>query len=306
MTPGDTFFVHVYIHMNLHIDPSFRNVSRAFMQPTGGMASTNRPFEAPTFAMGKPVPRRPAQTTWRSGADVVAEGIVQRRITDGATMQFWQRSNSHADVLRFVNELCSVIAGRRLTEAVPRSRMIDVVCDVLHEASTWSDDVPPERHAMRYGNPAFKKWHAKMCERTPELMRKLLESAATLTPTPVSQTAGSGAVPAVLSTAATAAPSSIFGLPGSFLESALTTRVEYEASLRLPVEQRLALESAARELHARAVPGTPMPVEPAAPPAATPAATPAENAAAASAEALERRARELGSYLAGDCMLIAC
>ena len=260
------------------------------MQPTGGMASTNRPFEAPTFAMGKPVPRRPAQTTWRSGADVVAEGIVQRRITDGTTMQFWQRSNSHADVLRFVNELCAVIAGRRLTEAVPHSRMIDVVCDVLHEASTWSDDYPPERHAMRYGNPAFKKWHAKMCERMPELMRKFLESAATLTPTPVNQTAGSGAVPAVLSTAATAAPSR---LPGSFLESALTTRVEYEASLRLPVEQRLALESAARELHTRAVLGTPMPVEPAAPPAAPPA----ENAAAC-AEDLERRARELGSYLA--------
>jgi ferrochelatase len=55
--------------------------------------------------------------------------------------------------MRFVTELCAVIAGRRLTEAVPHSRMIDVVCDVLHEASTWSDDVPPERHAMRYGNP---------------------------------------------------------------------------------------------------------------------------------------------------------
>ena len=195
--------------------------------PTGG-AAIQTSFVAPAFALGAAVPRRPAATTWRSGADEVSSGSVSRRILDPASMQKWQRSDSHRDVLRFLSDLCDAVVGRRLTDEVPKSNVVYCICDVLQEASTWIDEIPPQQQAMRYGNPAYKQWHAKLCQRAPDLMRSIVQAAAALRP------------PAMESTLNAA-------LPASFIESAIPTRERYEASLRLPPLERAALEREARE-----------------------------------------------------------
>ena len=259
------------------------------MLPTGGMPSAPAAHVAPAFdSHGRPVPRRPAQTTWRSGADEVAEGIVRRRIIDPVTMQQWVRSEVHRDILRYVGELCENVAGRKLTDEVPKSRVVHAICEVLQEAGTWIDELPPERHAMRYGNPAFKKWHARMCERTPALMRTLLAvHTADASPTAT----------ATLAAGAGGGAGGFPPFPTSFIGSAISTRVEYEASLQLPAEQRAALERAASAASVPAASAASSAVAAAAAGAATTAAAAAATGGAAAA-AGDTRALELGAYFA--------
>ena len=178
-------------------------------------------FVPPAFALGAAVPRRPTQpppSSWSSGADV-ARGAVRRRIVDPAALHTWKRSKAYADVMSFISELCGAVQGRRLTDDVPTSPFVRATCELLDEAAGWVDDIPPTKQAMRYGNTAFRGWHAKMCERTPEMMRSLLGRFPPPTPT---------------------AP-----LPTCFIESAISSRAEYEASTRRPEAERRALEAAA-------------------------------------------------------------
>ena len=38
----------------------------------------------------------------------------------------------------------------------------------------WVDEVPPSNQALRYGNPAFRTWHARVVEQSESLMRSVL------------------------------------------------------------------------------------------------------------------------------------
>ena len=163
------------------------------------------------------MPRRPEGTTWRSGSDAVSGGATRRCIIDHGSLAKWKRSAAYRDLIGFISELCEAISGRRLTEELSQSPRVRSIRAMLSEAGSWIDELPPQQQAMRYGNPAFRKWHERLCERAPALMRSLLETTST-----------------------TLEP------PASFIDSALCTRVEFEASLAMPVEQRLALERAAQ------------------------------------------------------------
>lgn len=48
---------------------------------------------------------------------------------------------------------------------------------MLATLSTWVDQIPPVTQSLRYGNPAFRTWHAKVAGRAQELMRSVLPEA---------------------------------------------------------------------------------------------------------------------------------
>ncbi len=45
------------------------------------------------------------------------------------------------------------------------------------ELRSWIDDFPPLKQPMRFGNKAFKQWHARMVERAPTMVDSLLPKA---------------------------------------------------------------------------------------------------------------------------------
>ena len=56
--------------------------------------------------------------------------------------------------------------------------MVKALLDVLAQLSAWVDDIPPAKQAMRYGNKAFRIWHARLVAEAPRLCQTLLQSAA--------------------------------------------------------------------------------------------------------------------------------
>jgi len=45
---------------------------------------------------------------------------------------------------------------------------------VLSTLRQWVDEVPPSTQALRYGNPAFRAWHARVADQSESLMRGVL------------------------------------------------------------------------------------------------------------------------------------
>lgn len=45
---------------------------------------------------------------------------------------------------------------------------------VLDTLSAWVDQIPPVTQSLRYGNPAFRTWHAKAAAQAPDLMCSVL------------------------------------------------------------------------------------------------------------------------------------
>lgn len=169
----------------------------------------------PTTRTARPAP--PPKLA--AAASVPLPSSMCKCIVDQRTLKTWQRSESYRDVLTYVQELSTAIGHRRLTEELPTSPRVRAVCDALDKMRRWIAEIPPAKQAMRYGNTAFKGWHARLLEYAPSLMQQLVAAPASNAPP----------------------------LPCSFIESALPTRKMYEASLTMSNEERAQVEGAARQ-----------------------------------------------------------
>ena len=60
----------------------------------------------------------------------------------------------------------------------PLSRGAAALVDALAALSSLVDDTPPAAAALRYGNPAFRDWHAAATEAAPRLLEAVLPADA--------------------------------------------------------------------------------------------------------------------------------
>lgn len=79
-------------------------------------------------------------------------------------------------LLSFVGELSDAIRGKacspeRLEGSSPLVRGLAAMLD---EVESWIDDFPPLAQPMRFGNRAFRQWHARLCERGEGLLLEAL------------------------------------------------------------------------------------------------------------------------------------
>lgn len=56
--------------------------------------------------------------------------------------------------------------------------MVAALLDVLARLAAWVDEIPPAQQAMRYGNKAFRVWHARLAREAPALVATLLHAPA--------------------------------------------------------------------------------------------------------------------------------
>eukprot|EP00316_Scyphosphaera_apsteinii_P002369 CAMPEP_0119320668 /NCGR_PEP_ID=MMETSP1333-20130426/53073_1 /TAXON_ID=418940 /ORGANISM="Scyphosphaera apsteinii, Strain RCC1455" /LENGTH=306 /DNA_ID=CAMNT_0007327433 /DNA_START=17 /DNA_END=937 /DNA_ORIENTATION=+ len=100
---------------------------------------------------------------------------MQRRITDQRTLQRWKKSGSYQEVVSFVSCLGASVAGRKISDPLEEpSCGLSCILAALDKMSSWVSEIPPIQQSMRYGNKAFKQWHARMSESTPLLMEQVL------------------------------------------------------------------------------------------------------------------------------------
>jgi serine/threonine-protein phosphatase 2A activator len=74
----------------------------------------------------------------------------------------------------FILALNEAVKGKQLSDTCPESEAVGKLVGVLDTLWRWVDDTPPAAHTLRYGNPAYRTWFAKMAEAAPQLMAGVL------------------------------------------------------------------------------------------------------------------------------------
>ncbi len=75
----------------------------------------------------------------------------------------------------------TTIGSGSLTSSSPSSRWsasVDAMVKLLDSLEEWVEDFPPLSQPMRFGNRAFRDWHARLVDQAPALLTEVLQTAA--------------------------------------------------------------------------------------------------------------------------------
>lgn len=100
--------------------------------------------------------------------------VPRKRIKTRQDVDSFLRSEDGAFFLGFVVSLSDAVRGRKLSDACHVSQRLEGVLAALGAMSRWVDDIPPAAAALRYGNPSYRLWHARLQEEGPGLFAALL------------------------------------------------------------------------------------------------------------------------------------
>jgi serine/threonine-protein phosphatase 2A activator len=99
-----------------------------------------------------------------------------KRITSAADLKAVLSSQSMREFLGFVLHLNVAATSKTLTSlaSVPASPIITQLVTLLDTLGSWVDEIPPAEQSLRYGNPSFRVWHARLVQHAQDLLQPLL------------------------------------------------------------------------------------------------------------------------------------
>lgn len=97
-----------------------------------------------------------------------------KRILSSFDLERWLRSDSARSFVGFLLALNEAVRGKKLSDPVPSSPAVDALMKVLQTLDGWVDEIPPVSQSLRYGNPAFRTWHARAVSKAPDMMTMVL------------------------------------------------------------------------------------------------------------------------------------
>lgn len=134
-----------------------------------------------------------------------------RHIFDASDHAAFLASPTCHDLLLLVSSLNSAVAGRPCSAPCAVSPFVARLVALLGRLEAWVAECPPLQQPMRYGNKAFRAWHARVLAAAPAACAALLEP-----PSSAEAAAGAGAAGAEGAAAAGAegaAPAPAGGAP---------------------------------------------------------------------------------------------
>eukprot|EP00026_Physarum_polycephalum_P012961 Phypoly_transcript_13314.p1 GENE.Phypoly_transcript_13314~~Phypoly_transcript_13314.p1 ORF type:complete len:344 (+),score=53.04 Phypoly_transcript_13314:51-1034(+) len=105
-----------------------------------------------------------------------------KRITNPSELSAFHRSPTFRSLIGYIQRLCEVAEGKPNIPGDGTTSHVHKVNSMLDELSKYIDEIPPLAQPMRYGNKAYRTWHAKMLENISQLHAMVLPpelSAAT-------------------------------------------------------------------------------------------------------------------------------
>lgn len=97
-----------------------------------------------------------------------------KRIASPEDLAHFLQSDAVQEYLAFVLALGEAVTGKKLSNPCPASDTCAALCGLLAKLSAWVDEIPPVQQSLRYGNPAYRTWHARLSAAAPELLRAVL------------------------------------------------------------------------------------------------------------------------------------
>mmetsp|Transcript_25979 Transcript_25979/g.41206 ORF Transcript_25979/g.41206 Transcript_25979/m.41206 type:complete len:389 (+) Transcript_25979:52-1218(+) len=109
----------------------------------------------------------------------LSEEVPQRRIHSQADLDIFLGSRLCEQFISFASELSKSVQGLevspdRLENASP---LIKGLVELIVELDSWIDEFPPLDQPMRFGNKAFRQWHARLVERAQSLLQEVFRKA---------------------------------------------------------------------------------------------------------------------------------
>lgn len=74
----------------------------------------------------------------------------------------YHTSQAYTEFMGFVNILNEAVKGKKLTDDVPASLIVDKLIKLVEKLSSWVDEVTPIEQPQRFGNKAFRTWWEKI------------------------------------------------------------------------------------------------------------------------------------------------
>ncbi|XP_055331758.1 serine/threonine-protein phosphatase 2A activator-like [Paramacrobiotus metropolitanus] len=103
---------------------------------------------------------------------------AQKRIATPADMPAWRASKAYKDYMHFIMDLNKAVMGKTNSGSVTESEAVTLVCAMLETLRKWIDDIPPIQQPQRFGNQAFRTYHARLVERSAELLCGILPESS--------------------------------------------------------------------------------------------------------------------------------
>ncbi|WOL08724.1 serine/threonine-protein phosphatase 2A activator-like [Canna indica] len=102
--------------------------------------------------------------------------IPSKRISSPDDIRRFHSSAAGRHFLGFVAALSHSVRGRKLSDPVPPPlpAVLSSLLSLLETLARWIDEIPPLPHASRYGNPAYRTWHARLTDEGHGLVLALL------------------------------------------------------------------------------------------------------------------------------------
>eukprot|EP01060_Flectonema_neradi_P018351 TRINITY_DN2515_c0_g2_i1.p1 TRINITY_DN2515_c0_g2~~TRINITY_DN2515_c0_g2_i1.p1 ORF type:complete len:317 (+),score=49.63 TRINITY_DN2515_c0_g2_i1:48-998(+) len=102
---------------------------------------------------------------------------ARKRIRTKVDCDKWLKGNSYVQLTAFLSILNDSVKGMTATEgqAKPKGTALKGIEDHIDELYSIIDDIPlQDLSQQRYGNKAFKTWHARMCDKSIPVFENLL------------------------------------------------------------------------------------------------------------------------------------
>ncbi|GFR47400.1 hypothetical protein Agub_g9117 [Astrephomene gubernaculifera] len=100
---------------------------------------------------------------------------ARKRIGSAEDLKRFLEGESARHFMAFILSINEAVTGKKTNDPsyIP-SPAVQRMVAVLTELATLVDQVPPEEQSLRYGNPAFRTWIARLTERAPALLESVL------------------------------------------------------------------------------------------------------------------------------------
>ena len=106
--------------------------------------------------------------------------VPSRAIFSETDLLSFRASPAYAELLRFVRLLSEAVKGCPIpASSASSSAGVRAMEGLLGTLEAWVDDFPPIQQPMRFGNRAFRSWHARLVSKAPALLRAVLKSSDT-------------------------------------------------------------------------------------------------------------------------------
>lgn len=100
--------------------------------------------------------------------------VPEKKVKSQMDMAAWQNSETYYELLGFINSVAQVVQGKRLTDNFEQSAPVQKLLDLINALEQLAIETPPIDQPQRFGNMAYRTWHKKMLEKTPELIATVL------------------------------------------------------------------------------------------------------------------------------------